>query len=557
MSSLPGRLPGRVTGVRVDKRGIRAVSLREVVLDVSFDERRIWSFWLHRDGAREGVRRGRGHLVAWPPALSKFLDGRTRLTLAVHGSGQVVYDGEVQLGSKSARIAVVDADGSPLALDKSLRRVKTFENRTAEQVAPLMGAIEEVLAALTKAGVEGFLAYGTLLGAVRNGALIGHDSDADLGYISAHEHPIDVMLESFKLQRALCDMGYPTTRYSGGAFKVDVREADGSVRGLDVFGGFLMSGHLYLMGEIRTPFQREWIYPLGTASLEGHTFPVPADTDRFLVATYGQHWRTPDPAFKFTTARTTHRRLNGWFRGIRVSRGSWDARYSAHPTPPDLAPSAFVQWLAEREKLGPPTNREAPSSSAEPSAELIDLGCGWGVDARWLATRGITSFGLDHAPRAFEHLARQSAAENLPVHYLPMNLLELRSALSAAALLANRPGQRVLMARHLVDALDARGRENLFRSAQLLLRDGGRLYLEFLTRRGEDQAGGPYLNPIAPKRVRAELEAAGLRVVHRELLLASPRSVPESGPSSGPNNFTGNSEGSASQLCRMVAQWDR
>lgn len=544
MSSVPGRLAGRVTGVRVDERGIRAVSWREVVLDVSFDGRRIWSFWLHRDGLGEGIRGGRGHLVEWPSALSKFVNGRTRLTLTVHGSGQVVYDGEIQLGTSEARIAVVDAEGSPLALDKSLRRVKTFENRTPEQVAPLMSAIEEVLAALTTAGVEGFLAYGTLLGAVRNGALIGHDSDADLGYVSAHEHPIDMMLESFRLQRALCDMGYPTTRYSGGAFKVDVREADGSVRGLDVFGGFVMSGYLYLMGEIRTPFQREWIYPLGTATLESHTFPVPADTDRFLVATYGPNWRTPDPAFKFTTPRSTHRRLNGWFRGIRVSRGSWDARYSAHPIPPDLAPSAFVQWVAEREKLG----AEAPDAQVS-GTTVIDLGCGWGVDARWVAGLGVTSFGLDHAPKAFEQLAEQGAAENLPVQYLPLNLLELRSALSTGAMLANLPGRRVLTARHLVDALDSRGRENLFRTAQMMMREGGRLYLEFLTRRGDDQTGGPFLTPLQPKRVRAELEAAGLRVVHRELLLASPGSAPRPG--------SGSSEAGASQLCRMVAQWDR
>ena len=36
------------------------------------------------------------------------------------------------------------------------------------------------------AGVEAFLAYGTLLGAVREGRLLGHDSDADLGYVSRH-----------------------------------------------------------------------------------------------------------------------------------------------------------------------------------------------------------------------------------------------------------------------------------------------------------------------------------------------------------------------------------
>ena len=65
-----------------------------------------------------------------------------------------------------------------------------------------------MLGALQKAGIDAFPAYGTLLGAVREGRLIGHDSDADLGYVSEHTHPVDVVRESFRLQRALADMGY-------------------------------------------------------------------------------------------------------------------------------------------------------------------------------------------------------------------------------------------------------------------------------------------------------------------------------------------------------------
>ena len=51
-----------VSGVRVDDEGIRAHSEPEVVLDVLFDERRIWSFWLHRDGESAGGT----SVVPWP-----------------------------------------------------------------------------------------------------------------------------------------------------------------------------------------------------------------------------------------------------------------------------------------------------------------------------------------------------------------------------------------------------------------------------------------------------------------------------------------------------------
>jgi hypothetical protein len=180
-----------VSGVRVDDEGVRAVSDVEVVLDVLFDGRRIWSFWLHRDG----TPRGAGYVVGWPSALRRYLNGSTQLQVVEHVTGTVVHDEEVHLGEGSGRIAVVNERGLPLGIDKSQRLAQTFDTRSAEHVAPLLDSIEEVLTALRKAGVDAFPAYGTLLGAVREGRLIGHDSDADLGYVSEFTHPVDVVRE--------------------------------------------------------------------------------------------------------------------------------------------------------------------------------------------------------------------------------------------------------------------------------------------------------------------------------------------------------------------------
>jgi hypothetical protein len=179
-----------VTSVHVDDAGVRATGAHEVVLDVLFDGRRIWSFHLHRDGAPKG---GNSYLAEWPPALRRFLNGVTRLSVVEHVTQHVVYDEEVRLGTGTERIAVVNERGLPLGIDKSLRLAQTFDTRSAEHVAPLLDSIEEVLGALKKAGIDAFPAYGTLLGAVRGGKLIGHDSDADLGYVSEHTHPADVV----------------------------------------------------------------------------------------------------------------------------------------------------------------------------------------------------------------------------------------------------------------------------------------------------------------------------------------------------------------------------
>ena len=260
--------------------------------------------------------------------LKRFLNGSTRLSVVEHVSGRVVFDEELSLGTGTERIAVVDAAGRPLGIDKSNRVATMFDTRDPMYTAPLLDACEQVLTALQEAGVDAFPTYGTLLGAVREQNFIGHDSDIDLGYVSRHTHPLDVIRESFRLQRELRERGFAVDRYSAAAFKVDVVEADGGVRGLDVFGGYFLDGHLYLLGEIGTPFKEEWIFPLGTCTLAGRTLPAPARPEKLLEAMYGPGWKVPDPAFHFETPRTTHRRLNGWFRGGRVFRNDWDRRYS-------------------------------------------------------------------------------------------------------------------------------------------------------------------------------------------------------------------------------------
>ena len=95
--------------------------------------------------------------------------------------------------------------------------------------------------------------------------------------------------------RAVADRGWATYRYSGLAFRVEVVEADGATRFLDVFGGFLDGGRLYLMGEVGHPFEREWLLPLGTTTLRGREYPAPARPEKLLEVMYGPSWEVPDP----------------------------------------------------------------------------------------------------------------------------------------------------------------------------------------------------------------------------------------------------------------------
>ena len=318
-------------------------------------------------------------------------------------------------------------------------------------------------------------------------------------------------------------MGYRVTRYSAIALKVHVLESDGLDRGLDVFGGFMRDGTLYLMGEIAVPFRREWIYPLGTASLEGRELPVPADTDKFLTATYGPHWRVPDPAYKFTTPASTIELFNGWFRGMRTGRAGWHA-YHKRTAHHSTSVSAVAEAVAERHP---------------DLATYVDIGCGRGTDVAWFADRGVTAIGLDFQPYAYDAEAERRA-DDPRVTFQLFNLLELRHVLAVPAWIARMPGPRAVGCVHVVERLGRRGRLNMLRSARMILAGTtGTLHLQFLSEKGRDgyarRSGAR--KPLDPAIVAAEVEESGGRVLEevREHVSDDPGS---------------------SQVCRMIIDWN-
>jgi hypothetical protein len=519
----------RVSVRRVDGDGIALWGFGDRAVDVLFDGRRVWSFWLERDTESTVAGRVAGlRTIEWPSALRKFLDGHTRVGLTEHVSGRVLFDRELAFGTSDERIQVVGKTGAPISLDKSGRISPTFDTRSADDVLPLLRAIDTVLDAIRSAGIEPFLAYGTLLGAVREQKFLGHDSDADVGYVSDYSHPVDVVRESFQLQRAVHERGFSTYRYSGGAFRIDVVEGDGVVRGLDVFSGFLDDAadgtRLYQMGEIGTPFRREWVHPLTTCTLEGHTFPAPAVPERWLEAAYGPSWAVPDPAFKFTTPDRVTRQLNGWFRGTSTNRAAWERSYSGNRGQlPTIKPSALARRALRRLTEGDTVR-----------GTVIDVGAGRGADSLWLARQGLTVHAYDYVPGAAAAVQAAALEEGLDLAVRMLNLDEWRSVLVEGARMARVEGPRLMIARHVADATNGFGRDSLARFAAMALRGGGRLFVDVWAGPGRTPER---LHPVPVHEVARVLEGQGARILmtkERPAKLGSQRS----------------SRG------RLVAQWD-
>ena len=337
---------------------------------------------------------------------------------------EVFFDDEVAFGERrGAGAGRSTATASQLGIDKSGQRlVPTFSTRDRDDISALLDAVQQVLEALRTAGAKPFVGYGTLLGAVREGAVLGHDNDADIAYVSDTSAPVDVVRESFRLQREVNAQGFETVRYSGAAFKVLVEEADGFRRGLDVFGGFLDHGRLYLMGEVGVSFEREWIYPLGTAQLEGVDVPVPARPEKLLEAMYGPGWRYPDPAFKFETPQRTRSALNAWFRGLRPNFSDWQRRFAR----PQVRPARSA---------GPPS---APGISGRSPRRPVrqcstSVRAGAPTASGWLGP-GVPVVAYDFVNHQLQRVAEACQAERPPLEVRTLNLTECAQLVVARAL---------------------------------------------------------------------------------------------------------------------------
>ena len=136
---------------------------------------------------------------------------------------------------------------------------------------------------LANANTEFFLVSGTLLGCIREGKLLGHDKDIDVGIMA----PVD------KLQLEQIIITYPTLALlPSPTHKLFVQHKNGVL--IDIFIHWQEEGKLLhegiTAGWWNTPFK------LVPQHFLDETFLIPEDYDRYLTENYGD-WRTPNTEF--------------------------------------------------------------------------------------------------------------------------------------------------------------------------------------------------------------------------------------------------------------------
>ena len=380
-------------------------------------------------------------------------------------------------------LAFRDAHGHPLAVDKAGHLTRVFSETDGDVRRHIAEGTARAIADLRdKVGIDAHVSYGCLLGAVRDGHMIGHDSDADLAYLSRWTHPADVVRESFRMERELRRLGWKVVRMSGRgpeAVPPAARRPRGPRRRLRCLP---RRGHLLparraqrtarpvgtdpgLHGDPRGRRARRAGRPGGGARVPLRSRPGASPTRRSARSTPGRA-SAASRAGCAACAPT-------WSRGTRLYR----YRRAAIPR----RRSSFAEWAETRMERG---------------RTVADLGSGSGRDSAWFHARGHRVIGFDYSGAALRQTRRRLAkrgVENPDVRALPFN--DLRAALLAGAELSREPEPPYLYARGLVGCLDAEARANLWRLCSMSLRRGGALFLEYAATR-------PGLRGLDPARSR-------------------------------------------------------
>ena len=434
-----------------------------------------------------------------------MLEGTTHVRLGDLQGEQIHFEADVAFRGSTEHLALRDGHGHPLAVDRAGHLTRVFSETGDEAKRCIVEGTARALRDLRdKVGIDAHISYGCLLGAVRDGHMIGHDTDTDLAYLSAFTHPADIVRESYRMERELRALGWKVIRMSGADLKLFLPLPDGRVVQVDVFAAFHVGETFYQMGGRSGSLPRSALTPASTVTLEGVELAAPADPEQVLAFLYGPGWRIPDPSFQNVdpvVGPAAARRV--------VRRGPAGGAALERPLPPpplgDPAPgSPFAVWVADRLPAG---------------AQVVDLGCGTGRDTRWFLREGFDVAGADFSSVALRYtrnMLKRRGVEHPTVRSLPLN--DLRSALLSGAELARLPEPPYLYARGLVGCLDTQARANLWVLCWMALRRGGSLHLEYAAKRAglsNRQLDG-LQRRIGTASLTREVEASGGRVVHVE-----------------------------------------
>lgn len=347
---------------------------------------------LHLDGveiasafATEPVeRRVHGEARGFALALTDlwdFVGPGNRLTVRLAGrtlpiAGQGTAHVPAAAGSRTAddlltRLAAGEVFGRTGSLQLSKTLDTSWQARVLDLYASLRGVIADGF------GYDLTLAYGTLLGAVREGGFIGHDLDFDAAYVSRHRDAAASARELRQIAFALIDAGLHVRARPTSLTVNDPQDPAVLVQLFHLFvdeDGALQFPHgVAGGGTLAAPGATDEVDFAGARVL------VPRDAETVLEHVYGAGWRTPDPAFSWANERTAQA-SDAFLPAPMVEEIYWAGFYARTTY---TSGSTFQQLVQSRDDV---------------PATIVDIGCGDGRDSYAFAAAGRPKVtGLDRS----------------------------------------------------------------------------------------------------------------------------------------------------------------
>ena len=416
-------------------------------IDISFDGARVWS-------AKVPGRRQHGRVtLPWPRALKTHLDGYTTLSVRRSDDQSPVAEAEVRFGQGDDRVSLLDRHGRWLVVNKWNLLAPAVEGSDPGLTERLIERTAEIVDLLQANDYAVYITGGSLLGAMRGGRILPHDDDTDLGVYFEADHPADLSLASYEMQRLLEAAGFTVVRHSTAHLQVTFFHESGDLdHYVDIFTAFHKDGVFNQPIAVRGEFAVESLFPLTEIELEGRSFPSVADPEGWLTICYGPGWRTPDPSFRFKTPVATRRRFESWFGVYNLHRVYWEGYYSQFD---DASEVPF-----ESEELLPLLER-LPSAS-----EVLELGSGAGATARALAAAGHRVRSVDYA---YQPLRLATHASTDGIDFQRKNLNDRREIMELAADYVGSGIRPHVVMTHTLETINDRARAIVFLMLRQLL----------------------------------------------------------------------------------------
>ncbi|MBH0008736.1 LicD family protein [Salinibacterium sp. SWN1162] len=425
-------------------------------VDIRFDGHRVWS--------TELVATADSHKIAldWPPALRPYLSGTTKLEVADSGSGEILASGAVRFGLNSKPVSVRDAEGRLLSINKWGRLGVSVAGVDTSFRERLIAHTHEILDHLAELGYTAYITGGTLLGAVRDGDILPHDDDTDLGVLLDHSDPADISLASYRMQRELEELGYDVVRHSTAHLQLTYFTENGSIdHYVDIFTAFYRSADEFCQPiHVRGNLPIESLLPLVPIEFAGISMPGPANPEAWLEICYGPAWSIPNPSFAFVTPMNTRRRFENWFGSQNTNRVFWESRHTAGST------SAAADARSHRREL------DTVLATLPPGSSLVDVGTGDGADAITISNAGHHVIGFDYSYKALSraHARAETEAKNShAVEFRYLNIYDRRDLLTFGAELVTQGTSWHFNATNVLAGLTKEGRANYFLFLKLVM----------------------------------------------------------------------------------------